>query len=71
MSKLDRIQGAPTRGAGRAGEVSAMIPPGLPPVLRRFWDFARKMAKEFSKNLLKAKEEDFLKVVRRDFDKWR
>jgi len=71
MSKMDRVQGMPMRVPGRAGEVSPAIPPGLPPVLRRFWDFARKMAREFGKHLIKNKEEDFLKVVRRDFDKWR
>ncbi len=54
----------------RAGGVGQAVPVGIHPVLRRFWDFARKMAKEFSKHLMKDREEEFLKVVQRDFDKW-
>jgi hypothetical protein len=47
------------------------IPAGIAPVLRRFWRFTQEMAKRFSKQLLKNREEDFLKVVRTKFEDWR
>ncbi len=71
MAKLDRVQGSTSRAAGKTGEIYGPAPVGVSPVLRRFWDFARKMAKEFGKHLLKNHEEEFLKVVRKDFEKWR
>jgi len=59
----------------RSGSISplgAPIPAGLPPILRRFWDFARGMARKFSSHLLDPEEheDEFLKTVRRDFEKW-
>jgi hypothetical protein len=54
---------------GKLRDVRAAIPIGLSPVLSRFWKFARQMAQQFSKNLLKGREEDFLKVVRKEFEK--
>jgi hypothetical protein len=61
-----------TKGLGRPGKPTARIPIGIPPLLRRFWNYAKNMAKKFSKNLndSEEKEEEFLKVIRRDFDKW-
>ncbi len=70
MSKLERVPGSSARMGG-PGEIMQAAPAGTPPVLRRFWDFARKMAKEFGKHMMKNHEEEFLKVVRRDFEKWR
>jgi len=68
--KTDKVRGAPVTISGKTGGVSQVVPTGVPPVLRRFWNFARSMAKEFAKNLLKNREDEFLKVIRRDFEKW-
>ena len=65
----ERIRGVPVRTGGGAGRVAPAIPVGVPPVLRRFWNFARDMAKRFSKNLLKEREEEFMKVVRKHFER--
>mgnify|MGYP007084773832 CR=1 FL=1 len=53
----------------RGGEVAPVIPPGVPPILRRFWNFARDMARRFSKHLLKNREEELMKVVRKSFER--
>ena len=55
--------------SGKMRDVSAPIPIGLSPILAKFWKFARQMAQAFSKNLLQAREEDFLKIVRKEFEK--
>jgi len=65
----ERIRGVPVRTGGGPGRVGEAIPVGVPPVLRRFWNFARDMARRFSKNLLKEREEEFMKVVRKHFEK--
>jgi len=55
---------------GHIRGMRAPLPLGLPPILRNAWKFARNMAKEFAKQLLdKDKEEEFLKVVRKEFEK--
>lgn len=61
-----------TKGLGGLAKPGAKIPIGIPPLLRRFWNYAKNIAKNFSKNLKDSeeKEEEFLKVIRRDFDKW-
>lgn len=55
---------------GKTGGISQPVPVGISPILRRFWDFTRKMAKEFSKHMVKDREEEFLKVVQKDLEKW-
>lgn len=69
--RISKIRGRPIKAGGKIGEITAAIPTGLSPILRRFWNFARNMAKHFSRNLLKNREDEFLKAVRRDFEKWR
>ena len=58
----------PVSISGRVGEIRAPIPPYVPNILRRFWERTRKLANAFSKNLLKNREEEFLKVVAKDFE---
>jgi len=69
--RVGKSGGTPVNVAGRLGTVREAVPLGISPILRRFWRFAREMAKRFSKNLMKDREDEFLKTVRRDFDKWR
>ncbi len=71
MNRLEKVRGESVRGGKGPGGVPEAVPVGIPPLLRRFWDFARKMAKQFSKNMNKDHEDDFLKVVRRDFEDWK
>jgi hypothetical protein len=69
---LSQTRGVTSKKLGLGGQIrriGAPIPAGLPPVLARFWDFTRKMAREFTKHLLKNREEDFLRAVRREFEK--
>lgn len=70
MAAAKRIRGIPVKITGRGvGRLAPAIPVGLPRVLRRFWKFARDMARRFSKNLMKTREEEFLKVVKKHFEK--
>jgi len=58
--------------SGQVGRLGAPVPAGVTPILRRFWDFARSMARKFSDQFSDPEEheEEFLKVVRRDFERW-
>jgi hypothetical protein len=42
-------------------------PPGLPPVLRASWKFARNIAKKFSREMLKDRADDLLKKLAKRF----
>ena len=55
-------------GPGKVG-VGPTIPMGIPPILRRFWEFTKKMAREFARNLKdpEKKETDFVKEVTKRF----
>lgn len=55
--------------AARASGILRNIPVDVPSILWPFWRFARKMAKLFSRSLLEEekKEEELLKVVRKNF----
>jgi len=64
-----KVSGRYLRIRGRIKEIAVTIPSGLPPVLRRFWKFARDMSRHFSRHLLKERDEEFLKAVRKDFEK--
>jgi len=66
--KIERTSGTPTGPTGRIGGAEGAVPMNISPLLRRFWRFAQDMAKRFSKNLLKNRDEDFLRVVRTKFD---
>jgi hypothetical protein len=52
--------------------MGAAIPAGIPPILRRFWDFTRNMAGKFSKQLPDPEkyEEKFVNVVEKDAKHW-
>lgn len=65
MSKgIDRVKGSPVGGLGRPMEA---VPVNIHPILRRFWNFAREMAKKFNKSLLKDHEDEFMKIIDKDF----
>ncbi|MFA4906379.1 MAG: hypothetical protein WC645_07755 [Candidatus Margulisiibacteriota bacterium] len=67
-----RVSGASSRSSGPIGRMGPAVPAGLSPILRRFWDYARDTAKKFSKHLMDPDkyEDEFLSVIRRDFEKW-
>jgi hypothetical protein len=67
VRKIEKFRGGPIKGAGRVKGAGAAVPLDVVGPLRRAWHFARKMAKAFSKNLLKNREDEFLKQVRRHF----
>jgi hypothetical protein len=51
----------------------AAVPAGVTGALRRFWDFASKTAKRFGKECKDPdkREEEFMKIVRRDSSEWK
>jgi hypothetical protein len=55
-------------GTGKVG-VGPSIPVGISPILRRFWDFTKKMAHEFARQLKDTdkKETDLIKEVTKRF----
>ena len=64
-----KITGTPVQiGSRGVGEVSVPAPAGTPPLLRRFWDRARKLAGSFGKQTKTDRTEEYLKVVRKDFE---
>lgn len=56
---------------GQIGRPAGVAPSWIPPVLKRFYDFTKKMAHSFSKELdetkIEAREEEFVKVVSKQF----
>jgi len=52
--------------------VGGPAPAGIPPLMRRFWDFTKNTAKNFSKHLNdpEKREEEFIRAVKKDFEKW-
>ena len=67
-----RVSSTGARNPQTAGRVGGAVPINIPPLLRRFWDFTRQMAKKFSHQLMDPEkhEDEFIKVVRKDFEKW-
>ena len=65
-----KVSGAPPVqiGSSGIGEVSIPIPPGTPPLLRRFWKQATHLARRFGKQTEKDRADEYLKVVRKDFE---
>ncbi len=54
------------RISGRIKQIATNIPVGIPPVLRRFWGFARDMAKRFSKNFQEDRTEELLNALTKE-----
>jgi len=67
-----RISSVSAGGAGPIGRAGAPIPAGIPPILRRFWDYTKKIAGQFSKQLPdpEENEKEFIDAVRRDSKHW-
>jgi hypothetical protein len=64
--RIDRVNlkvGGPIRRPEEAPPI------GIPPLLRRFWNFAREMSKRFSKHLMKDREEEFINAIKRNIEK--
>ncbi len=49
--------------------MSQTVPAGVPPVLRRFWDFTKDMAKKFSRHLGKDRSPELELAVIEGFKK--
>ncbi|NQU18074.1 MAG: hypothetical protein HQ564_08425 [Candidatus Saganbacteria bacterium] len=64
-----KTRSATSRVGGFLRGIGKAIPVGIPPLLRRFWDFTQKNSKEFSKHLKdpQEKEEKLLKEVIKKF----
>ena len=56
------------RGAGQIAKAHGPLPTWVPPPFRRFYDYARKWAKEFNKHLMKDREEEFMKEAGKPFE---
>jgi hypothetical protein len=52
---------------GLAGRIEETPPPGVAPVLRTSWKFARKTAQKFSRELMKDRVGEFLKKLAKRF----
>jgi len=52
---------------GLAGRIEEAPPPGVSPVLRTSWKFARKTAQKFSRELMKDRVREFLKKLAKRF----
>jgi hypothetical protein len=67
-SSIDRVR---ISKEARTGKPSGVAPSWIPPVLRRFYDFTRKMAHSFSGELKiekkEEREEELVKVVVKSF----
>jgi hypothetical protein len=56
-----------SRRTGPAGRISEAPPPGISPILRASWRFARKTAQRFSRELVKDRVEFLLKKLSKRF----
>ncbi len=67
-SSVDRVR---ISKEGQVARPSGAAPSWIPPVLKRFYDFTRKMAKSFSKEMredkIEEREEQLVKAVARSF----
>lgn len=63
-SKIDRVTISKEAQIGRP---TGVTPSWIPPVLKRFYDFTKKMAKSFNNELKVDREEEFIKVVSKSF----
>jgi len=66
------VSSAAGRISAAVGRVGAAIPAGIPSILRRSWSFTVDMARKFGKQLNnpEKRENEFLKTVRKDFERW-
>ena len=62
----------PSSTPGRVPSGAEAVPANVVGPIRRFWDFTKKTTKAFAKNFkdADAKEEEFIKVVRKDSERW-
>ncbi len=69
MADIRRTSSSSSRPLGPGGRVGSAIPIGIPPVLKRFWEFTKKMAHEFARQLKNGeeKEANLIKEVTKRF----
>ena len=67
----NRVDSVRISQEARTGRPAGVAPSWIPPVLKRFYDFTRRMAHSFSGELNETKkeqrEEEFVKAVARSF----
>lgn len=66
MTTQKRIESI-KKDLGQVSRPTGVAPSWIPPVFKRFYDFAKKMAKEFSKHLLEDREEELIKKASEPF----
>ena len=67
MTDRKRVE-AVKRGSGQIAKTHGPAPAWVPPPFKRFYDFARKWAKEFNKHLVKDREEELIKEASKPFE---
>jgi len=69
MVESKKVGSSSSRSSIGTGRLGAPVPVGIAPILRRFWDFTKKMAREFSRQLKDPdkKETDLIKEVTKRF----
>ena len=67
MTTIRRVSTKELRKLRPAGQVEDAPPPGIAPVLRASWNFARDTAKRFNKELAKDRVKEFLKKLAQKF----
>lgn len=72
MNKTSRTSGTSTRTTHGVRGGAETVPVGITGALRRFWDFTKKTAHSFSKNLKnpEEKEAEFISAIKRDSERW-
>lgn len=62
-SKISSSRVSSTSGSMAGGP----IPPGVPPVLKKFWDFTKSTAKKFSRHLKEDRTDTLVEGVIEEF----
>lgn len=65
MGETSKISASKQRSVSAADY--GKVPPGIPPVLRSFWDFTKSTAKKFSRHLAKDRTDELTQGVIDEF----
>lgn len=65
MGETSKISSSKSRVVSGTG--FEKVPPGVPPVLRSFWDFTKSTAKKFSRHLAKDRTDELSQGVIDEF----